>query len=361
MLRAVAIFSLAAAASATTVDPSAGSVSLAAGSATLAISSAGELFTLSRVASDGTATRAGRSYDGHGWEGAQPEALSFDCSASDGACSAWLPGGDEGATYLVEARSARALSDAEAASRFLARASFGPTRASVRNLTEAAAALAGGVDAAMGVWARAQVEEAGVTSHRAYYRKRSNPRVPQAVVVGGARGACEPGSRWHRHAFSRADTGKTLDAAYVDGVWTLSLDGVARTEVAAFNASARLAPFVVCDGVGESIGGDVPYGAGCAGLLANPAIAFASGTPPAGALSASLAPLTSLGRYTADAAPFSSNVALLAATPAGCDPDGSRGATPSPGSASARSARAVAAASVALAVGGECRRVQSRT
>ena len=48
MLRAVAIFSLAAAASATTVDPSAGSVSLAAGSATLAISSAGELFTLSR-------------------------------------------------------------------------------------------------------------------------------------------------------------------------------------------------------------------------------------------------------------------------------------------------------------------------
>ena len=243
-MRAVAIFSLAAAASATTVDPSAGSVSLAAGSATLAISSAGELFTLSRVASDGTATRAGRSYDGHGWEGAQPEALSFDCSASDGACSAWLPGGDEGATYLVEARSARALSDAEAASRFLARASFGPTRASVRNLTEAAAALAGGVDAAMGVWARAQVEEAGVTSHRAYYRKRSNPRVPQAVVVGGARGACEPGSRWHRHAFSRADTGKTLDAAYVDGVWTLSLDGVARTEVAAFNASARLAPLI---------------------------------------------------------------------------------------------------------------------
>ena len=34
---------------------------------------------------------------------------------------------------------------------------------------------------------------------------------------------------------------------------TRELDGVARTEVAAFNASARLAPFVICDGVGESI------------------------------------------------------------------------------------------------------------
>ena len=46
----------------------------------------------------------------------------------------------------------------------------------------------------------------------------------------------------------------------------------------AYNASA--APGVLCS-VDESVGGAITYGPRCAGETTNPAIAFASGTPPA--------------------------------------------------------------------------------
>ena len=234
------------------VDPSArsgGSVTLATGTfARLAQSSAGELFTLSKVAADGTETRAGRSYDGHGWEGAMPGALVFDCGGDgygDDACSVWLTandGDDDGdgggaASYRCDTWSVgNVLTDEEELSRFLTQASFGPTRATLANLSAAAAALGGGsggataTRAAAGAWVAAHVHGVPASLHRAHYRARANPRTPQAVVVGATRGACEVGSRWHRHAFTRADTGKTIDVAYVDGVYTLTVDSVARTE-----------------------------------------------------------------------------------------------------------------------------------
>lgn len=310
-------------ASSSTIDPSSGSVTISTGTyALLARSSTDQLFTLSKIASDGTETHAGRSYDGHAWEGTMPGALVFDCSVFDDACSVWLSatnddddGDDDGAFYYrCDAKSVTALTDEQQLSRFLTQASFGPTRTSLTDI-EALAANAS-VHAAAGWWVAAQMTEPA-TLHREYYRKRANPRTPQAVVVGAVRGACEEGSRWHRHAFTRADTGKTIEVAYIDGVYTLTVDGVARTETTAFNASSYLAPYIICDDVDESVGGDITYGTNCKGLLANPVVAFSTfDTTIANATFSALQ-----GRKYNDENPLARDVALLVDPPVGCDSD----------------------------------------
>ena len=172
----------------------------------------------------------------------------------------------------------------------------------------------GSTRAATGAWVAAQLDEPA-SLHREYYRKRANARTPQAVVTGAVRQACDVSSRWHRHAFTRADTGKTIEMAYVDGTYTLSLDGVARSETTSFNDSAYLSPYLICDDVGESVGGDVYYGTNCDGLLANPAVAFASFDRTIA--NATFKPLR--GRKYNDENPLRDDVALLVDAPAGCD------------------------------------------
>ena len=161
------------------------------------------------------------------------------------------------------------------ASQFLQQATFGATRALLRN-------LASGGDGDVQSWITAQ-KALPPTSHRAYVRRRSNPRLasPGATVpMGPARRPCLPGSRWHNHAFNTGDRMKTLvvaDAA--SGKKTLSVDGVLLTDVPAFTItpSTIAPPYVICDVV-ENVGGEIKLGGAGActttGLMSggNPAI-----------------------------------------------------------------------------------------
>lgn len=174
---------------------------------------------------------------------------------------------------------------------------FGPTRD-----TLAAYAAENAGDPAS--WIAAQMA-LPYTSHRARFRRKANPRMPNGdatftLEAGGARGACGAHSRWHRFAFTVDDVGKTITAEEVAaGTLRLSVEGVARTDVpaAAFaNATDEVAPWVVCavkgidlagtDGAlaglgdAEAVGGSVRLGTDCAGEFANPAVAFAGDVPP---------------------------------------------------------------------------------
>ena len=73
------------------------------------------------------------------------------------------------------------------------------------------------------------------------------------------RTACDAGSRWHRFAFTTADDTKTIvvgngSDAQGEQFYSLSIDGVLRTEVAPILSLAVGASYVVCDVV-EALGG----------------------------------------------------------------------------------------------------------
>jgi hypothetical protein len=101
----------------------------------LALSGDGVLALLTHISTAGATTPAGRSYDGFEWEGVQPLALQFDCTAM-ASCSANLPGAP-GDTFRLDIHTAeQPATDAQAAARFLLHATFGPTISEVNDLTD---------------------------------------------------------------------------------------------------------------------------------------------------------------------------------------------------------------------------------
>ena len=118
------------------------------------------------------------------------------------------------------------------------------------------------------------------TLHRAYYRRRSQPRltIPDALVAnpswdltsGYAPGPCAAGSRWRRFALTTDDVGRTAIVG-ADGVLTVA--GAARTDAPFANLSVG-ENATICD-VKESVGGSVKAGPDCSDWT-NPEISFAA-------------------------------------------------------------------------------------
>ena len=206
-------------------------------------SSAGVLRRLLYVsAATDTATPVARSYDGHHWEALAnghpkgiPDVIAQACTDPASTCEASLTaeGND---FYRLEAHnysppaSSRATWERDAA-RFLIQATFGPTRDSIANFSGEAS------DATFRQWIHAQMLEAP-SLHRAHYRRRSQPRLPDSARATSAlRPACAPGSRWRRFALSKQDESKTLTIQRDAGTGAVEyrIDGVLRTEVGADN------------------------------------------------------------------------------------------------------------------------------
>ena len=201
---------------------------------------------------------AGRSYDGHAWEGVMPTPLTFDCCSADGAgaCEVVLPSGTFDVA-VIETDGPSANQNDKDAARFLLQSTFGPTAAEIASMAGSSAAT---TRANIEQWVEAQMAETP-TSHREYYRKRTNPRLPAPLSSGGVRTPCSAGSRWHRFAFTAADVGRTIVAASNGAGFDLTVGGVLRTTVASFNPGAG--NHVVCDAV-EDIDAEVKLGTSAA-------------------------------------------------------------------------------------------------
>ena len=148
---------------------------------------------------------------------------------------------------------------------------FGPTRAEIDET------------AALGTWwaetwLRSQMA-LPPSLHRAYYRQRANPRVlAPPVATGGTHGACEAGSRWHLHAFTYGDVGRTIGTtvSLADGATLLSVDGEVRASMPDDPTDGVVPPYTVCS-VDEFVGGALRFGSNCEGSLVIPQLGTVAG------------------------------------------------------------------------------------
>ena len=189
----------------------------------------------------------GRSYDAHPWE-ASPDAPSvFDCCPLW--CTVTLPMVTTGGQYTYRKiptsqteHLATRGSDFSIA-RFLSQASFGPTTSEIAKISNAMRVNSQIENSAkeravIKDWIREQID-LPPSLHRAYYRRRTNPRLFKGLVMptGSSRAACAPGSRWSRYSFDESDRTKEIVLTpFIDGTpgsrfFSLSVDGVERTVV----------------------------------------------------------------------------------------------------------------------------------
>eukprot|EP00756_Hemistasia_phaeocysticola_P029704 Hpha_TRINITY_DN16247_c0_g1::TRINITY_DN16247_c0_g1_i1::g.15423::m.15423 len=239
----------------------------------VAKSGSSELLRLVRTpAAGGTGVMVARSYDGHDWEGVNPDPLTFS-GCTDTACTFWWD--PTAYTYTLKKTVVTAPAGTKhATARLFNQGTFGATDADINSFN-----TAGGGDAtAAGAWFDAQVAKQA-TLARSYQRTRMNPRFGPNMA-GDVFGPCDVGSRWHSYAFTRGDVGTTLTVADGGaGVYTLSVHGQKLTEVQASEWTGAPGTYEVCH-VYEVVGADVTVAApGSCGATQtkekNPIIAFA--------------------------------------------------------------------------------------
>ena len=248
---------------------------LAAGRHTLAKSAAWGLDTLVKAETASLPDSllwpipCARSYEAHDWEVVLPREPNtalvqvISCVASDSTCELDIPNDPE---YTYFLRSSDLYSRYEdltpqgwydrAASSLLIQATFGPTRATIANLStamrldavEAAGGKGEGLDQpgksygevwhdsvpppappAMLDWV---VNQMGIepTLHRAYLRRRANPRLEALSELGRPRGACEVGARWNSIVIRSDDIDEMLTLQAVGSKTGLYIGGVLRSE-----------------------------------------------------------------------------------------------------------------------------------
>jgi uncharacterized protein (DUF1800 family) len=240
----------------------------------IAVASSTSLAILSMISKNGVEIQAGRSYSGNAWEGVMPTPLQFDCSAKS-YCSVDLSANQAGTgLYKLSVINSIAPKTADQTlSRFLIQSSFGPRKSEIQNIKALAPTVAGSIEK----WIQAQMA-LNATQHRAWMRRYANPRngelegshlrsnpfdedLSRTLAVGLGRQPCQPGSRWHRYAFTNRDVGSTVDVTKVSTGFLLSIDGIPRTEVsAAAIANFKGRTTVVICSVLEMLGKDVVLG-----------------------------------------------------------------------------------------------------
>eukprot|EP00986_Skeletonema_menzelii_P003357 scaffold1026_cov141-Skeletonema_menzelii.AAC.8 len=236
----------------TTCPPKGEYVELPAGPIMLERSSNLCIITKADVDSSGTRTEiapVARSSNGGDWEkhaGEFAETLLYGKNFGDYSqgCQITLPELAPGQKYFiasyVDSSAGRRLTEVheeqKAAARLMEQGTFGTTLADLDGWNKGPVTKLSAAD-----WVKEQML-LPVTSHREYFRERTNPRLTNPVRIGRNNHPCSANARWRKFTFSRKDgdhTGnnpKTFEASYdeaVDHVITIKLDGFVRTTVKA--------------------------------------------------------------------------------------------------------------------------------
>ena len=164
---------------------------------------------------------AARSYSGYDWEPVFPIRLGVRCRSSD--CETTIPYHHDREFVIRRYNLTQSRinnSTRATAARFLIQSTFGPTSSELDELD-------GSIEQ-FRAWIGAQ-SVIPPSSHRAYYRRRSNPRVSSDNAQGLVNGMCDAGARWHRYAFTTRDVGKVLVVREIDDALELRIDDRVRT------------------------------------------------------------------------------------------------------------------------------------
>ena len=195
----------------------------------LRYSSKGQLCTLIRVTNDQEVATVGRSYDGFPWERVAGifSNLYYSCNASF--CDVEIPfTGPDQIYYLIS--DVHIVTPINEIARFLEQATFGTTRSDLafmrhvtRNYTNNNIGILS--------WLQAQFSESQTppTSHRAYWRNHTSPRVSFPSKEGTTRHPCSSGSRWRRASFTTNDLGKYVHIQPTHNRYLLIVDNRMRT------------------------------------------------------------------------------------------------------------------------------------
>jgi uncharacterized protein (DUF1800 family) len=205
--------------------------------------------------------RVGRSYGSFAWEIAPESAAALVFSACDAMhCTVTLPttSTPDGATVstyqlatVADGAVAAGFGREATKARFLIQSTFGPTRATMAELTDATTST-------FDTWIGNQMK-LEPTLHRAYYRQRTADRIPfgAEATTGGTLAPCDIGSRWHNFAFNSGDKGQFIEVTQNgDGKFELRINTVLRAVVATWTVDVARKPYTICH-VQEQVGGAV--------------------------------------------------------------------------------------------------------
>lgn len=195
----------------------------------LARAPSGKLCTLTRSDGSGPSVPVGRSY-GNDWERvAGPFAyVEYNCSDSS-YCEVTLPIISSPKQIFELKTFEHGISKKNEVARFLEQATFGTTHNDLKSI-EGGLEESSDLTPLFSQWVYSQVNEVKPTSHRETWRRLTSPRI-EGGREGRRRGPCEKGARWRRAAFHYSDAYKDLRIKKVDGVYSLSIDGIFRTRV----------------------------------------------------------------------------------------------------------------------------------
>jgi hypothetical protein len=170
----------------------------------------------------------GRTYAGNAWEASSGDFSTLAWSCTIAHCTVDLPILLSGSKYRVTSFSPPEIfrdDGRDEVARFLEQATFGITQSDVsyfdtNNLLRS-----------IGEWIKEQQDVVPITSHRAFFRKRSNARMETATRNGPVTHPCQKDATYRRFAFSMKDSDKYLEIKTVGSKKILRMDGFVRTVV----------------------------------------------------------------------------------------------------------------------------------
>jgi len=148
-----------------------------------------------------------RSYNSHDWEASPgPRASPANGIACTGNCDFTLPDlQDVGDNYVILAKNGTQDDHRKDIARFLEIATFGPKMSEINALDDG-----NWDDTDRAQYVRQQMEM-DMTSHREYFRKRTNVRWDTTLQEARSNHPCSPNSKWRTYSFTQQDHLHTID------------------------------------------------------------------------------------------------------------------------------------------------------
>ena len=200
---------------------------------------------LSESKTKNTEIPASRSYEGNKWEPIYPLLQKIDCNVK---CTLNITSSK--LIYKIIKYTKSEKNKRKEISRFLSQVTFGPILEEIYRLSDSV----NDTENIIEEWITNQMNTP-YTSHRKYYRERTNPRLNGQVAQGRMSSPCNKGSRWRSHSFTNDDIGKTLVISYNNLEINMFLEDELVTKFK--NESSMILGGFKINSVKEYINGDV--------------------------------------------------------------------------------------------------------
>jgi hypothetical protein len=187
----------------------------------------------------------GRSYAGYDWEASSGEFASLGWSCNGINCSVNLPSLPLDTIYVLTSfypPDQFRENGVDEVARFLEQTTFGVTNSDISKFDTTNLPLE------FGSWIKEQQESVPATSHRAFFRLRTNSRMETATRSSAVTHPCHKGSTYRRASFSAKDNLKYVSIVTVGSKKIIKIDGFVRTVVNGPISNARNASVTWPDG-----------------------------------------------------------------------------------------------------------------